>query len=1628
MNLVTWNMVIYPLSHTHTHTHTHTQLLLPEDMVNPHIDELSMMTYLSQFPEAELKPGAPIRKSGIAGDPEKVKVYGPGVESDGIDTNTPSADFTVDTRETGGEGKVTVTVETSEGPLECTVEDKRNGTYNCSYIPTCSGLYSVSVTYNGQPAAQSPYKVNIAPGVDTGACFAYGPGVEGIDIRAASPTEFWVETAGAGQGDLVIAVRGPKGVLPKTEYVVSKETDVKYHVEYTAQQPGPHTVEVTFAGLHIRDSPFRVQVKSDRPDANKCRAEGPGVEPVGVEIGKETRFDVHTKGAGQGDLSVHIKGPKGTVEAKETTPERGVSHFTYTPVNAGEHVITIKYAGVQIPGSRFKVQVEPETDESKVVASGPGLAPQGVRVHHPARFTVKTKDAGHGEVDVTIMGPDGEVPYQIETGPYTYNYTYEATEPGDYTVDVKFADQHVPGSTFSVGITDPNKVKITGPGMAGEYLPVNEPLRYQVDARGAGPGEVKCVVTDAGALQQLAEDQADAAGPVVTANGDGTYEIEYTPTNAALQRMNVTFGESAIPNTPIKLNVFDVSKVNVYGPGLEPGNKSGELTHFFVDMRKAGEGRLHVGLGGPVNTPVAIKDQANNVVKCEYTPAVPGEYVIDIQYEGYHVPSSPFHVEVLPSSDPNAVKAYGPGLGTDLTTDMWTEFFVDYKKAGDGEVAVTVNGPGGGEQVEEEQVEEGLKKYRYYIDPDEAGDYQVAINFADLPIQGSPFIAHANWKTNPSRVKAYGQGLEGGFTGEWAEFKLDMSTAGEGSLDLNIEGPCEAQVDVQDHDDGTATVKYLPLEAGEYKINIQFADETIPGSAFTPVFKPITDASKVKAYGPGLECNGIKIGDPGDFVIDTQEAGAGAVDVVIDGPYWKGRSPTPVMSSPSPTPGGGPSPAHRVKSPSGSLPRRRVSSAASAKPHITSNNNDTYNVKYNPRRVGTYKINVYFADQAIPESPYTVNITNPEKVKISGPGTVPEGTEDEVQLVSMTKTPLVWTVDCTEAGPGKLEATLVGPDDLQVELDLTPTEEDVYSLKYEPEVAGRYRLLTKYSGNEVPQSPLDLSLTDASKVKVTGTGLEGGRAGDTHIVNVDTNGAGEGGLALSISGPSEVPISCDDHEDGTATLTFTPTAAGDYQLDVKFSGEDVPGSLFSIPIIDPTQCQVSGSGVTGEGARVGAPAQLIVDTREAGPAPVEAKVTDPSGETQVVALEPTTEEGVFSGEYVPQEAGYYGLVVKCAGEEIPDSPFQVPICNPDVVQLAGPGLESGVANANNVIDVFTEGAGPGEVGIEFQTQDESAPPVDAYVTQVDDNHYQVNYTPHAVETVDAQVTYGGFPFGDKQSIPVCDPSKVKVDGPGVESGILANQEASFFIDTTEAGPGELSVEVEGPNGVKLDSTLEQVGPGQWEAKYTPTKAGDHIVNVKYSDHEVEGSPFFVEVCHPDAVKAYGPGLEKATVLEKATFTVDASEAGGGALAMEIEGPADCDINCKDIGNHVYEATYVAPKPGVYNIHLKFADKDVPGSPFEVHCERPPPDASKCIISGLENPGTFTVDCKDAGGTGLLEVGVCGAYVPVEFVSVKHNGDYTFSVSYDISEPGETTISVKWHERHLTGSPFIIHTQ
>jgi hypothetical protein len=129
-------------------------------MCNPKVDDLSMMTYLSQFPNAKLKPGAPLRPKT---NPARVRAYGPGIEPTGNSVGAP-ARFTVETF-SAGRGELEIVLLNPKGvketvctmgpsdflsnfhcslQVEVTLNNDRNLTYSCVYVPSMEGTYKVS--------------------------------------------------------------------------------------------------------------------------------------------------------------------------------------------------------------------------------------------------------------------------------------------------------------------------------------------------------------------------------------------------------------------------------------------------------------------------------------------------------------------------------------------------------------------------------------------------------------------------------------------------------------------------------------------------------------------------------------------------------------------------------------------------------------------------------------------------------------------------------------------------------------------------------------------------------------------------------------------------------------------------------------------------------------------------------------------------------------------------------------------------------------------------------------------------------------------------------------------------------------------------------------------------------------------------------------------------------------------------------------------------------------------------------------------------------------------------------------------------------------------------------------------
>jgi filamin len=222
------------------------QIITPAEITNPHVDEHSVMTYLSQFPHAQLKPGVEIKKKPKC-EPQNVRAYGPGLERTGL-TVEDEAPFTIDCTQ-AGEGEVLVHLTAPGGhQLELHPQPAGKGVYNCTYFPQEAGVYHIHVLFGGKEIPGSVFMVQVDDlPPDPSKVMARGPGLEATGVVAGEPTYFEVFIAGAGgTGDELETEIIDEGLRRQLRPQVQKVGEGHFRVVYQPVSGGHHTVHISY--------------------------------------------------------------------------------------------------------------------------------------------------------------------------------------------------------------------------------------------------------------------------------------------------------------------------------------------------------------------------------------------------------------------------------------------------------------------------------------------------------------------------------------------------------------------------------------------------------------------------------------------------------------------------------------------------------------------------------------------------------------------------------------------------------------------------------------------------------------------------------------------------------------------------------------------------------------------------------------------------------------------------------------------------------------------------------------------------------------------------------------------------------------------------------------------------------------------------------------------------------------------------------------------------------------------------------------------------------------------------------------------------------------------------------------
>ncbi|CAG9825270.1 unnamed protein product [Phaedon cochleariae] len=1140
-------------------------------------------------------------------------------------------------------------------------QDNTVGKFEVSFTPVDVGDHSVEVRLQsghieGSPFLIKAYDANRVTVTDI---------IDGVVGKAVS-FSINASQAGAGNLEIIVAVGGRN--VPN---FVQSEGNARFKVNFKPTEAATHTLSVRFNGQPVPGSPFNCKVSPGNTQP-RVPVSGNGIElsPVGHPA------EIKIEGVTTGEPQVVATAPTGKTLPTKLIVNNDTYIARFVPETVGRHSVAILINDQHVIGSPFSCNVY---DVNKVIVTGlPGRKSDVIKslgemnlkdtgtaeVGKPVTFSVDAAQAGEGTLELVVSTQHTTIKAEVVAcARGLYDVTFVPLTAEDHYVNITFNEMTVIGSPFHcsviestqyfqigstayidlpsenhrIEITDPNNyhVKYIVNNYKGEFV-LTQTGTYRLNI--LKDNEVVATRTfhvfDTTKIDVINAPEAichrpsviginmNKVGPgkltamVKIANKDVAHSVRQSPTNANMWEVVFHPTQAAPHRVTLLYNgvpKFGVLEIPVKGPGNEPWcggiglyqARVGKVNSFNIETLGRSAREFDVVVSGPAGSaiPVRCYQTKTGKLQAEFTSREIGAHKVEVLHQGKHLNGSPFTCQ---SFDPDNVKI------VDIPTSQGNVgekvfFNVSSKNAGSAELEVQVSNPINQTlAVHQSIVDDSLAQVMFL--PSMAGLYQVTVTYGAVPVKGSPLALGVGPVGPTPPPRAVGRGLEVGKVGEKASFTVSSVIQPRVSVEA-VEGNIDVQM--QCPKPGEYSVSYTPKWVGTYDIIISIGPNDLPGSPFRP---NIVDPSAVRLIGGWsqlLDDSGrIKL--PAKLAFDIANAGPGNLDCKISGRKVNAEK-------------------------NGSRVRFELSGEGLSP--------------------GEHEFEIKFAGMSIPEAPQSIMCLG-DQVVLTGRGLAH----------SQCGEPAVFTIDGSRASTGNPEVTLNAADtNIPVPVMISLAGDKIWKAAYTTSVPGNYLLSVLWAGRPVKGCPLVVEAkggADASKVLCSGEGLRQGVVGREIRSWIDTRRAGPGELTAHCTGPRKVAY-CElyDHGDATFTLNVKPQESGRHALTIKYAGQHVTGSPFTLRVAgapDPSKVRVYGPGVE-HGVLATFQSRFICDTRGAGAGQLTVRVRGPKGAFRVEMQRESQKDRTILCKYDPTEPGDYRVEVKWAGELVPGSPFHVMI-------------------------------------------------------------------------------------------------------------------------------------------------------------------------------------------------------------------------------------------------------------------------------------------------------------------------------------------------------------------------------
>ncbi|ESO84790.1 hypothetical protein LOTGIDRAFT_221912 [Lottia gigantea] len=820
-----------------------------------------------------------------------------------------------------------------------------------------------------------------------------------------------------------------------------------------------------------------------------------------------------------------------------------------------------------------------------------------------------------------------------------------------------------------------------------------------------------------------------------------------------------------------------------------------------------------------------IKDNSDGTITVEYQPKSVGKHEVQMEYNGASVNGSPFQC-IVDSVGGGYVTAFGKGLQGGGSGEV-VEFTVVAQQGHARDLQVVIDGPG---KVDLNRKDNADGSIDFNFMPMTPGAYNLNIKYNGKHIKGSPFT---------TKISGAGRKRSQLSLSNSSEYNLKIVESNVVNLVGSLktpEGSVEPVILKKLGDGELGIASFSPKSKGKYQLNVYQDEHAIKGSPFSIQVgdNEIAHAAKVHVTGATTSC---VANDTNDLKIDTTNAGYGSLSVAIEGPH---RSEIDCLEA----------------------------------------KDRKYDVHYSPHEPGIYILNIRYADDHVPGSPFLL------EAKGNPSGRIRETVTKVMEAcdASQPGKDNTFILKIPGTNPFDMEAAITNPDGATELCDVVDEEDFHYLIHFKPAISGVHILSVKHKGLHIAGSPFPYSVGQLSqggfhKVQAGGPGLERGEVGISNDFNIYTREAGPGSLTISIEGPSKCTIKLEERQNGSLGCSYFCKNAGRYGVHIKFDDHHIPNSPFIVNVApDSGEAKsVSVQSLKDRGLQVDKPNTFAVHLNGAS-GTLHGTIRSPTGGHEDCFIQ-EMDRGVYAVRFIPKENGVHYIDILLNDAHIPDSPFAIMVghvgADPALVTATGQGLETGKCGSKNKFVVKTAGAGTGILTVMVE-----GPSKSAISCKELDEGYEFSYTPFSVGKYLITIKYGNIPIAGS-------PYQSEITGTGRKPAPITEQ-STMIVETVDK------------------------------------KAGAGSKKVFRGD--------------ASKVTVRGPGLKKAFNNKQQKITIDVKEAGLALLTCGMISPSghpEGELFLKKMTNTTYELLYKVVEAGEHTLYIRYGEDDIPGSPFSL---------------------------------------------------------------------------------------------